>query len=300
MRDGSSSHNTSLRPDVTVAIVSHGHSRFVEPCLTALFANTTAALDVALVDNLGEPAIARLVLGQFPRVRLIVNERRQGFAENNNQVILHSPARFSLLLNPDTIVHPGAIDALLAHLERHPKVGACGPKLLYPDGRLQLSCRRFPTLGAVLVRRTPLRVLLRGSRVAREYMMADDTHDDCRPIDWLFGAAILIRRECLQDVGGLDESMFMYCEDVDWCLRCWQADWDIHYVPDAVITHHLDDDKYDGFFTRHRFMHYHSMWRYVRKHWRSCLLSEPVRPVPDVRRGALAPVRAADQTQALP
>jgi len=262
-------------PDVTIAIVSHRHYRFLEPCLTALYRNTTARLDVAIVDNVGEPPIATLLRTRFPQVRLIVNLRALGFAANNNQVILDSPARYAMLLNPDTEVRPGSIDRLVEYLDRHPQVGACGPKLVYPDGRLQLSCRRFPTVGAVLVRRTPLRVFFRGSQLARTYVMADEAHDASRPVDWLFGAAILIRRECLRTVGGLDEGMFMYCEDADWCLRCRQAGWDIHYVPDAEIVHHLDDDKYNGFFTRHRFMHYQSMCRYVWKHWRSCLRWHP-------------------------
>ena len=261
--------------DVCVAIVSHRHYRYLESCLTALFANTAARLDVTIVDNVGEAEIAALLRTRFPQVRLLVNERPLGFAANNNQVLLGTACRYAMLLNPDTVVWPGAIDELVAHVEHHPEVGACGPRLIYPDGRLQLSCRRFPSLGAVLVRRTPLRLFMRGSRIAREYVMADEGHDVSRPVDWLFGAAILIRRECLRGVGGLDADMFMYCEDADWCLRCQQAGWDIHYVPHAVIVHHLDDDKYNGFFTRHRFMHYQSMWRYVRKHWRHCLRWRP-------------------------
>ena len=264
------------RADVKVAIVSHRHARFLEPCLEALFARTRAVqLDVVLVDNVGEPEIATLLRTRFPQVQLVVNARIQGFAENNNQVILPPRARYALLLNPDTVVRPGALDALVEFMDDHPDVGACGPQLVYPDGRLQYSCRRFPSLGAVLLRRTPLRALFRNSRIARDYVMADEDHGQRRPVDWLFGAAILIRGECLREVGGLDTKMFLYSEDVDWCLRCRQAGWDIYYVPEAVIEHHLDDDKYNGFLTRHRFLHYQSMWRFVRKHWRYCLRWQP-------------------------
>jgi len=262
--------------DVTVAIVSHRHLPFLAPCLEALFAQTRKiSLDVALVDNVGEPGIADLVRERFPQVRLIVNRRVLGFSANNNQVLLPSQSRYSMLLNPDTVVQDGAIDALVEFMDGSPDVGACGPKLIYPDGRLQLSCRRFPTLGSVLARRTPLRVFLRNSKVAKNYEMAGEDHSVRRTVDWLFGAAILIRRECLREVGGLDEDMFLYSEDVDWCLRCHQAGWDIQYVPDAVIAHHLDDQKYNGFFSRHRRMHYQSMWQFVRKHWRYCLRWSP-------------------------
>jgi len=270
--------SASAPADVTIAVVSHRHYRFLAPCFDSLFSQTgRARLDVALVDNVGEPEIAALVRDRFPQVRLLTNDRALGFSANNNQVLLPARSRYAMLLNPDTVVQPGAIDTLVAFMDDHPEVGACGPKLVYPDGRLQLSCRRFPTLGAVVARRTPLRVLLRNSRVARDYEMAEADHGVRRPVDWLFGAAILIRRQTLHAVGGLDEGMFLYSEDIDWCLRCHLAGWDIYYVPDAVITHHLDDQKYNGFFSRHRRLHYRSMWRFVRKHWRHCLRWTPSR-----------------------
>ncbi len=258
--------------DVTIAIVSHRHFRYLDACLSTLFANTRrAAIEVALVDNVGEPEIAELVAARFPQVRLIVNEKRLGFSANNNQVILPPRARYSFLLNPDTETQASAVDRLVEFMDAHPRVGAVGPRLVYPDGRLQLSCRQFPTLGAFLVRRTPLRILLRGSAKARRYEMADWNHERAGPVDWLFGAAILIRREALEQVGGLDEKMFLYSEDVDWCLRCRRAGWDIWYEPESVFVHHLDDRKYNGYFSAHRWMHYKTMARYVRKHWRSCL-----------------------------
>lgn len=258
--------------DITVAIVSHRHYRFLDVCLSSVFANThRASIDVALVDNVGEPEIETLISTRFPQVRLMVNRKRLGFAANNNQVILPSRARYSFLLNPDTVVQPGAIDALVDFMDTHPAVGACGPKLIYPDGRLQLSCRQFPTISSVLLRRTPLRLLFRNSAAARRHTMADWDHDSRASVGWLFGAAVVIRREALEAVGGLDESMFLYSEDIDWCLRCHQAGWDVYYVPDAVVVHYFDDAKYNRYFTKHRLMHYKTMLQFALKHWRYCL-----------------------------
>jgi N-acetylglucosaminyl-diphospho-decaprenol L-rhamnosyltransferase len=259
-------------PDVTVSIVSHGHYHFLAPCLRSLYAAThRVSIEVALVDNVRQPEVETLVRTEFPQVRLLVNKRPLGFAENNNQIILSSGARHLFLLNPDTILQDGAVDELVAFMDSHPSVGACGPKLIYPDGRLQLSCRELPTIGSVLLRRTPLRRLLRNSRAVRKYTMADWDHGSGRSVGWLFGAAILIRREALQAVGGLDDGMFLYSEDVDWCLRCHQAGWDVFYVPDAVIIHALDDQKYNRYFSKQRLLHYQSMLRFYRKHWRTCL-----------------------------
>lgn len=266
--------NAPVEPplDLSIAIVSHHHGRFLEDCLGSIYAHThRVRFEIGLVDNVGETAVQQLIRQRFPRVHLRLNDRRKGFSENNNLILADSTARYCFLLNPDTVVQPGAIDRLVEHMDAHPRAGACGPKLLYPDGRLQLNCRRFPSFGAVLLRRTPLRWLFGGSKLVQRYSMADWSHDHPESIDWLFGAAILIRREALQTVGLLDPNLFLYCEDIDWCLRCHQAGWDIHFVPEAVITHHLDDDKYNRFFTKHRLMHYKTMWQFFRKHPRRCL-----------------------------
>ncbi len=269
---GPESEQKTAPVDVAIAVVSHNHSWYLEPLLVSLFGTThSASFELTIVDNVGEPEIRTLVEERFPQVKLIVNEQRKGFSENNNMVICHTNARYRFLLNPDTEVRPGAIDALVAFMDAHPEVGACGPKLVYGDGRLQLSCRQFPTLGSFLIRRTPLRVLLRSTDRARRYMMADWDHDSTGPVDWLFGAAILARGETLDTVGGLDENMFLYSEDVDWCLRVRLAGWEIYYVPESVIVHHFDDEKYNRYFTRHRLMHYKSMLQFVCKHWRYCL-----------------------------
>jgi N-acetylglucosaminyl-diphospho-decaprenol L-rhamnosyltransferase len=276
--------------DVTVCIVSHRHFPFLRRNLDCVFSNThNARLKVVLVDNVGEPEIPEMLAKHFPQVRLIVNDKIMGFSANNNQVILDAPTRYSFMLNPDTETRSGAIDHMVEFMDANPKVGACGPKLIHPDGGIQLSARRFPTLGAFLVRRTPLRLLARGSKLARSYEMADKDHDQICPIDWLFGAAIFIRRECLASVGGLDEGMFMYSEDVDWCLRCWQAGWPIYFVADSVIVHHIDEQKYNNYFTRHRLMHYQSMLRYIRKHWRTCLRWSP--PTMSMQPPAIASTR---------
>ena len=259
-------------PDLCIAVVSHRHERFLPALLESAYGLPhRCRFDLTVVDNVGQPEILQLIKSRYPRARLLVNRSAKGFSANNNLVLVPSKARYSFLLNPDTELRPDSLDTLLQFMDTHLKVGACGPKLVYADGSFQLSCRQFPTLGSFAVRRTPLRVLFRGSETARRYEMADWDHASARPIDWLFGAAVLIRRETLAQVGGLDEGMFLYSEDVDWCLRCHLAGWEIWYVPEAVIVHHFDHHKYTRFFTRQRFMHYRTMARYVRKHWRHCL-----------------------------
>jgi GT2 family glycosyltransferase len=140
-------------------------------------------------------------------------------------------------LNSDATVHPGAIRSLLNFIAENPKAGIVGPKVLNPDGSLQLSCRRFPNPVAALFRNTVFGKLFPKNRFTREYLMLDWTHDGPREVDWVSGCAFLVRSEVVHDVGVLDPEYFMYCEDVDWCFRAWKAGYKVLYLPEAVVTH---------------------------------------------------------------
>src|SRR5439155_25553598 len=218
------------------------------------------------VDNMSADETVPLVRGRYPWVRLIENGRRQGFAANNNQAIRRSSGRYVLVLNPDTEVRPRALERLVSFMDCEPAVGLCGPQLLFPDGSIQLSCRRFPTLSTVIVRRTPLRVWLRTSGVGQRHLMADVDHRTCRAVDWLIGASIMARRELLQTVGLLDEGYFLYVEEIDWAYRAWQGGWRVMYYPDAQIVHHHQARSDKGLLSRYSWYHLCSMWRFYRKH----------------------------------
>jgi hypothetical protein len=171
-------------------------------------------------------------------------------------------------LNPDTEVHEGALATLIAFADAHPEAGIVGAKLLNGDGSLQYSCRTFPTLMNGFFRDTPLGRLFPQNRYNRDYLMKDWDHRSPREVDWVSGAAMLIRREALEEIGGLDESFFMYCEDVDLCYRAHQRGWKVMYCPDAVITHLIarasDQNVAAMLMERHR-----SMFRFFRKHYAS-------------------------------
>ncbi len=265
-------HQKQALTDVTIAVVSHGHCDYLEPCFSSMVTNThKVSYDVTLVDNIGEDCVRELVESKYPQFKLVVNEQPLGFSKNNNLILADVDSRYVFLLNPDTVLFDGALDELIEYMDAHPEVGACAPKLLYPDGSLQLSCRQFPSLRTLISRRTPLRRWLGDGRAVRNYTMADWDHNTPRRIDWAFGAAILARREVWNVVGPLDEGMFMYCEDIDWCMRCQLAGWEMHYVPDAVLTHHLDDEKYNEYLSKSRRQHYKTMFQFFLKYPRCCI-----------------------------
>ena len=259
-------HQSAPPPDLTIAVVSHGHVSHLAGCFDSIRRETTERrCETWCVVNWPGDGSRELIKGRYPWVKVIVNERSRGFSENNNLVIRRTLAPYFLMLNPDTTVGEGAIDRLAAFMEATPEAGACAPKLLYPDGRLQLSCRNFPSVRSTLVRRSPLKILLREGRIARDYTMADWDHDSPREIDWAFGACLLIRRSALEEVGELDERFHLFCEDIDWCYRAKRRGWKVYYVPDAVVRHDLIDRDYDRYLSRHRLRHYKAMLQYLWK-----------------------------------
>lgn len=196
-----------------------------------------ANFEVIVVDNASSDGSAQMVTDEFPEFRLFAQTENLGFTGGHNLAIAEKKGEHALPLNSDTIVHPGAIRDLLAYLDSHPEVGILGPKLLNPDGSLQFSCRRFPNPTAALFRNTPLGRLFPNNRFTREYLMQDWNHDEPREVDWVSGAAMLVRGDVIRKIGAFDPGYFMYCEDVDWCWRTWEAGYKVVYLPSAVITH---------------------------------------------------------------
>src|SRR5262249_11747833 len=159
-----------------------------------------------------------------PGVQLLANTRNVGFARAANQGIARARGRHVLCLNPDSIVHEGALAIMTGYLDAHPGVGAVGPRLLESDGSLQYSCRRFPgSLTSFLGRYAVLTRLLPGNAATRDYLYLDWDHRSVREVDWLSGACLMVRREVLASVGGFDPEYFLFVEDMDWCRRMQDA-----------------------------------------------------------------------------
>lgn len=224
---------------LSVIILNWNAREWLERSVGSALAQTAGdrAFEVVFVDNASTDGSVDLVRTAFPAARVMALDDNRGFAGGNNAAIRGSSARYMLLLNPDTVTHPGAFAALLDFMDANPRCGILGPKLLNPDGSLQYSCRHFPTLEAGLFRNTPLGRLFPSNRATRDYLMKDVPHDRAMPVDWVSGAAMLVRREVFEQIGLLDEGYFMYVEDVDLCYRAHRAGWEVWYEPEAVITH---------------------------------------------------------------
>ena len=237
-------------------------------CLHSIAVGTTRpeTVEIWVVDNASSDGSPDMIATEFPFVHLIRSETNEGFSGGNNQLLRDLGAEYALLLNSDAICHPGSLDTLLDWADAHPDTGIIGPKVLNTDSSLQFSCRRFPTFAAGLFRNVYLGRLFPNNKPAADYLMQDFDHASVRDVDWVSGCVLLIRRTCMEKIGLLDaETFFMYCEDMDWCLRARNADWGVVYVPDAVFTHAIGKSSNHAA-EKMIVAHHRSMWRFYKKH----------------------------------
>ncbi|MFN3928808.1 MAG: glycosyltransferase family 2 protein [Thermoflexus sp.] len=224
--------------DVSIIIVSWNVWAWLSQCLaSAREGMGDLKGEIIVVDNASTDGTPDRVQEAFPEVRLLRNPVNRGFSAANNQGMAVARGRYLFLLNPDTLVLNRAIEALVAFADAHPEAGVVGPQLLNPDGTVQSSRRRFPTFWTALFESTwwqpyAPRPLL------RHYYVLDRSDEEIQEVDWVTGAAMLVRREVVEQVGPMDEGFFMYAEELDWCRRIRAAGWRVFYYPPAKVIHY--------------------------------------------------------------
>jgi len=209
-------------------------SQTISPASTAL----PWSMEVIVVDSGSTDSSLEMLSEEFPWVQVIASSRNVGFTRGSNQGIRGSRGRYVLLLNPDTEIVGDALPSMLSFIEAHPQAGALGPQLRYPDGSIQSSRRRFPTLATAFLESTVLQQWFPRNPVLDNYYISDRPDDVVQEVDWVVGACILLRREALEQVGLLDEGIFMYSDELDWCRRARSMDWRVFYLPGAQVVHH--------------------------------------------------------------
>jgi len=226
------------RPDVTAVVVHYETPDLLERCLRALRESTGVSVESVVVDNASVAFDAAAVETAFPGANVIRNDANLGFAAAANKGLRDANGRYVLLLNPDTIVKPATLSTLVEFMDERPDVGCTTARLVMDDGRLDLACRRsFPTPARAFYRLTLLsRVFPRSRRFGQYNLTYLDEHEQAE-IDAPCGAFMLVRREVVAQVGPLDETYFMYGEDLDWAFRMKENGWRIIYNPAASATH---------------------------------------------------------------
>ena len=227
---------------VSVVIVNWNVKELLRQCLASVQAEATElppdAVEILVVDNASSDGSQAMLREEFPDVRLLANAENRGFSAACNQAIAQSSGEAILLLNPDAALMPGALTSLIDHLEHHAQVAAVGPRLLNPDGSIQSSRRRFPSLTTAFLESTIIQSYFPHLSHLRRYYCQDITEDREQEVDWLTGACLLLRRRSWEEVGPFDQRFFLYFEELDWCLRAKKAGWRIAYLPHAEAVHH--------------------------------------------------------------
>ena len=264
-------------PRVSAVVVSYNSAAYLPDCVRSL--RSEGVDEVVVVDNASSDASVQTVLATDPAVDVVETGGNLGFGSAANRGVARTEGDYMLILNPDTVVEPGTVKALVEALVRDPGLAVVGPRMENVDGTLYPSVRRFPNMG-VAFGHAFLGLVWPRNRFTRSYRMLDWDHD--RPaadVDWVGGACFLVRRSAFDAVAGFDEAYFMYVEDVDLCWRLGRAGWRIGYEPAGRVVHVLAGSSR------------HHPYRMIAEHHRSLLRF--VSKSTEGPRRALLPVIAA-------
>ena len=260
--------------DLSVSIVNTNSRELLLACLETL---RGVNAELVVLDNASEDGSVEALRERFLDVRVLVQNFRAGFGANHNTVIRATTGRYVYVLNEDTTADDWALDRIVAYLDANPRVAVLGPRLVYPDGRLQDSAWRFPTPFVAGV----------GLLTAGKVGVKQSRGNAVRGVDWVMGAALVLRREALDEVGLFDEEFFLYSEEVDLQFRLRQAGWEVRYFPEATVVHH--ESQFSAEIPERRI---NEMWRSRHRYWRKHHSGAGAR-VAALATGAQYAVRAA-------
>lgn len=251
---------------ISVIVVTWNSEDYIANCLESIYRETAEwDREIFVVDNASADRTAETVQTKFPDTILERNQKNLGFAAANNQALVKSAGDYVLLINPDTVITPGALAKMTAVLEQNPEVGMVGPMILNDDGSIQYTCaRRLPSLLTEVWWLTGLDQRFKNSRIFGRYLMSDWDHRDSRLVEQISGACMLIRRETLQRSGPLDARFFFMYEDVEFCRRVGLQGYKIYYLAEALIKHSEGKSRMIDLDTQYRttFVSYLSMMQY--------------------------------------
>lgn len=222
--------SSRAKPALTIVIATWKMRDMLKRCISSITEGGSGPYEYELIviDNNSSDGTVDMLQSLFPKVKLVSNTHNLGVAAGRNVGIRMALGEFIMLLDADTVVPRGSIMAMVEYLLHNPHIGLIGPRLVSPEGAVQVSSRTFPTLWSKIARRLP-NVL--GTVPAQRSPM-----QSC-PVDYVIGACQLIRREVVDAIGLLDDSIFYGPEDVDYCVRVWRAGWAVHYFADADVVH---------------------------------------------------------------
>lgn len=226
--------------DVSVIIINFNTFQLTTNCITSVKHFTSGiTYEIIVVDNASTEKDISLLLDEFPFIRIIKSPLNVGFAKGNNLGIIEAKGKYLLLLNSDTAMVENTLFKLLSHLEANPKVGVVSPRLIFPDGKHQSVAQRFPSIKYSLIELFRIQKLLPGGKAGRLLLGAFFDHRETVRVDWVWGACFMFPKFILGQLPGnkLDETYFMYFEDMQWCMDIQKLGYEIHFFADSEVIH---------------------------------------------------------------
>jgi GT2 family glycosyltransferase len=253
-------------PAISVVIVNYKAYAELDECLASLLRAPPSDREVIVVDHSSSAPELERLSAKFPDMRIAPTRENPGFSVGINAGARLARGRHLLILNPDTRMQPGAIDAMAAYLDAHSDTGVVGARVEDPGGTVQRSARRFPTMLTGLAGRSSLVTRLwPDNPLSRHDTLADATTTAPREVDWVAGSCLAVSADAFRCVGGMDEQFFLYWEDADLCKRLKEAGWKTIYLPSAVVVHGVGRSRRHARVLSVRAFH-RSAYLYFRKH----------------------------------
>jgi GT2 family glycosyltransferase len=241
------------------------HLTLLKQMLHSLFITCPpkVSFEVILVDNNSTDGTVAYVGKEYPSVHLIENKQTYGFAKNNNIGAARAQGKYILILNPDIVLLPDAIDILYNYLKENESVGIVAPKLLNPDHSIQRSARNFMSIKLLIYRMITFGKDDTRNTTVQAYLAPNLSNEEPATVDWCLGAALLFRSDFYRELGGFDEHFFLYVEDTDICQRCWFAGKSVVYHPQARMIH--AHQRNSARFSRKTLIHLKSHYYFFKK-----------------------------------
>ena len=259
--------------DLSIIVTHHNTPELLDVCIKSIKNSIKGIKHEIIIADSGPTEESReFIKDLYSDIKLVSFKNNVGYSKIVNAAINKTRGDYILILNADIVVLEGSIIKMLKYIKSHPRVGIVGPQLIDFIGNVQISCFSKPTLGAIIARRTFLGKLDWGKKRLERFSINDRDKQTIKKVDWLQGAAIMIRKEAAKKVGPWDERFFMYFEDADWCRRFWQNGYGVVYLPSAQMAHyyHRSSKKWGGlldlFFNKYTRIHLISALKYFWKY----------------------------------
>ncbi len=268
--------------DITIGIITWNARELLKQLLDSVYLSVKeVSFEVVVVDNGSTDGTLEMMEVSYPEVVFLTNPENMGVSPARNRLMRKARGRYILSLDVDTTLYPnGAVEKLVSTMDQYPEAAIGGPKLVYKDGSLQLSCRPFPSPLNIAIEGTFLKKHFPDSRFVKEYTLEDWDHESLKEVDWMYGAALVIRTSLLDKIGYLDEGFFYLYEDIDLCYQARKKGYKVLYIPDAVICHHLEREE-RPLFSKTLRIHLRSIRRYLFKDYLNMLALRALRKWPE-------------------